>query len=53
MQKFTFEQIRDWLGSDCDKSDLIDMVQDIANGVYRAEQLHEDIRSWVVESEEA
>jgi hypothetical protein len=52
MGNFTFEQVREWLGSDTDKSDLIDMIQDIANGIYRPEQLHEDIRSWVQESEE-
>ena len=51
MNKFTFEQVKDWLGGDTDKTDLIDMIQDIANGTYRAEQLHEDIRSWVEESE--
>jgi hypothetical protein len=51
MIHFTFEQVKDWLGSDVDKTDLIDMIQDIANGVYKAEQLKEDIRSWVDESE--
>ena len=51
MTNFTFEQVQEWLGSDIQKSDLIDMVKDIANGVYRAEQLNGDIRSWVEESE--
>ena len=52
MNKFTYEQIESWLGGDVTRFDLIDMIQDIANGVYRAEQLHEDVRSWVEESAE-
>lgn len=51
MEKLTFEQVRDWLGSDTDKTDLIDIIQDIANGVYRVEQLQGDIHSWVEEME--
>jgi hypothetical protein len=50
--KFTDAQVESWLGSDFKRADFIDMLKDIANGVYRAEQLHEDIRSWVADSDD-
>lgn len=53
MNEFTFQQVKSWIGSDSDRADLIDMIKDIANGIYRAEQLHEDVRSWIEEMEEA
>lgn len=48
----TYDQVSAWLGSDISRFDLIDMIQDIANGTYRAEQLEGDIRSWIEESAE-
>jgi len=53
MKKITYEQIDSWLGSDSSRFDLVDMLQDIANGIYRVEQLEQDIRSWIEEMEEA
>jgi len=50
--KFTDAQIESWLGSDVKRADFIDMLRDIANGVYRPEQLHEDIRSWIEDSDD-
>jgi len=52
MKPITFNQVEAWLGSDFSRFEFIDMLQDIANGIYRVEQLQEDIRSWVEESEE-
>jgi hypothetical protein len=52
MNPITFNQVEAWLGSDISRFDLIDMLQDIANGIYRVEQLQGDIRSWIEESED-
>ena len=37
--ELTNQDIINWLGSDFTRVDFIDMLRDIANGVYRVEQL--------------
>ena len=43
MKKLTDEDLLQWLGSDVSVADLIDMLRDLANGVYRIEQMRQDI----------
>jgi hypothetical protein len=49
MQKLTDQNVIDWLGSDFTRADFIDMLRDIANGVYRVEQLNQDITDYIEE----
>lgn len=41
------QDINNWLGSDFTRADFIDMLRDIANGVYRVEQLKQDITDYL------
>jgi hypothetical protein len=41
------QDITNWLGSDFTRADFIDMLRDIANGVYRVEQLKQDITDYL------
>ena len=43
MTQLTNEDLLQWLGSDVSVADLIDMLRDLANGVYRIEQMRQDI----------
>lgn len=43
MTQLTDEDLLQWLGSDVSVADLIDMLRDLANGVYRIEQMRQDI----------
>jgi hypothetical protein len=47
MQKLTDQDVINWLGSDFTRADFIDMLRDIANGVYRVEQLNQDITDYI------
>ena len=49
MQKLTDQNVIDWLGSDFSRADFIDMLRDIANGIYRVEQLNQDITDYIEE----
>ena len=46
MPKFTFDEVKSWVGSDTTRDELIDMVMEIANGIYRVEQLKQDINDY-------
>jgi hypothetical protein len=48
---FTHEQVKNWLGSNVIQWDLIDMLTDIANGVYTTTQLYHDILDFTEEDE--
>jgi hypothetical protein len=48
----THEQVKNWLGSNVSQWDLIDMLTDIANGVYNTTQLYYDISDLIDEEEE-
>ena len=41
--KVTQEQVEHWLGSDANRSQLIELVTELANGEYKQEQLRQDI----------
>lgn len=41
------QDIINWLGSDCTRAELIDILRDIANGIYRPEQLRQDITDYM------
>ena len=45
--EFTDQDIINWLGSDFTRADFIDMLRDIANGVYCVEQLNQDITDYL------
>ena len=47
----TDEQVKNWLGSNVSQWDLIDMLKDIANGVYTTTQLYHDILDFTEEEE--
>jgi hypothetical protein len=47
MKKLTDQDVINWLGSDFTRADFIDMLRDIANGVYRVEQLNQDITDYI------
>jgi hypothetical protein len=47
--EFTDQDIINWLGSDFTRADFIDMLRDIANGIYRVEQLNQDITDYIEE----
>tara|TARA_R110000822_G_scaffold298815_1_gene421685 strand:+ start:63 stop:227 length:165 start_codon:yes stop_codon:yes gene_type:complete len=47
----THEQVKNWLGSNVSQWDLIDMLTDIANGVYNTTQLYYDILEFTEEDE--
>ena len=44
----TTEQFQDWFGSDhCERwQDLTDLLLEIANGKYTAEQFKKDVQEW-------
>ncbi len=44
---FTLENVTAWLGSDITKAEIIDILKDVANGVYRPEQLKQDIQDYI------
>ena len=46
----TDEDLLQWLGGDASVADLIDMLRDLANGVYRIEQLRLDINDFLKET---
>lgn len=48
----THEHVKAWLGSDLTQWDFIDMLTDIANGVYNTTQLYYDISDYIDEEEE-
>lgn len=48
----THEQVKNWLGSNVSQWDLIDMLTDIANGVYNTTQLYYDISDLIDEEED-
>ena len=45
--QLTDQDIINWLGSDFTRADFIDMLRDLANGVYRVEQLKQDITDYM------
>ena len=45
--ELTDQDIINWLGSDFTRADFIDMLRDLANGVYRVEQLKQDITDYM------
>ena len=49
MEKLTDQNVIDWLGPDFSRADFIDMLRDIANGIYRVEQLNQDITDYIEE----
>ena len=44
--KITNNHVYNWLGSDVSKQDLIEILADIANGNYSAEELKKDIQDY-------
>jgi len=51
MKPFTDENLLQWLGGDVSIADLTDMLRDLANGVYRIEQLQQDITDFLEQNE--
>ena len=43
VRKVTAEEVKMWLGSDCKKSEIIEILADLANWDYEQEVLKEDI----------
>ena len=41
--KLTQEQVEHWLGSDANRSQLIELVTELANGEYKQERMRQDI----------
>ena len=46
MEKITVEHVEDWVGSDNLVKVLLEVIADVANGDYTAENLNADIRSY-------
>jgi L-fucose isomerase-like protein len=44
--EITINDVNYWLGSDISKQDLIEILADIANGNYSAEELKKDIQDY-------
>jgi hypothetical protein len=44
--EFNDQDIANWLGDDFTRADFIDMLKDLANGVYRIEHLKQDITDY-------
>jgi len=49
MNKITTEQVEMWLGSDCKRSEILEILADLANGDYDQKVLRTDILSvdWI------
>ena len=43
MKKITTEQVDFWLGSDCTRSEILEILADLANGDYEQQMLKADI----------
>ena len=43
MSKITIEQVEFWLGTDCTRSEIIEILADLANGDYDPQVLRTDI----------
>ena len=43
MNKITTEQVEMWLGSDCKRSEILEILADLANGDYDQKVLRTDI----------
>lgn len=42
----TFEDTKNWLGSDADLTEVIGLLTDVANGLYEPKQLLKDITEY-------
>jgi hypothetical protein len=51
MERFTFEQVERWVGSDAYRSDLITILQELLNGDYEVEQMRKDVIEYADEEE--
>jgi hypothetical protein len=47
MDNFTLQDVKNWIGSDATRDDLIDIIKDLANGIYRPAQLRQDIADYI------
>jgi hypothetical protein len=45
--KVTLEQVEAWLGSDATRSDMLELLTEIANGFYPAEQFKKDVELYI------
>tara|TARA_B100000902_G_C27029809_1_gene773880 strand:+ start:265 stop:426 length:162 start_codon:yes stop_codon:yes gene_type:complete len=43
MSKVTVEQVEFWLGSDCKRKEILEILTDLANGDYHPQVLRTDI----------
>ena len=43
MNKVTTEQVEYWLGSDCKRSEMLELLAELANGEYDPQLFREDI----------
>ena len=50
-QQINEQQMRDWLGSDADFSQLVELLVEVANGKYYAEQLLSDVLDYAKEQQ--
>mgnify|MGYP003704534649 CR=1 FL=1 len=50
--KITIEQVKYWIGSDMQMSEIYQILAEIANGEYDAEQMRQDIIDTNDEGEE-
>ena len=51
VSKITAEQLVNWLGSDVERKDLIELIHELANGFYSPEQLRKDVISYIDEED--
>jgi len=47
----TWEQVQAWLGDDATKSEMIELLTEIANGLYKPEQFKKDIIEYKLDNE--
>jgi len=44
----TLTQVENWLGSDCTRDNLVEMIMQIANNEYLPEELKQDIQDYFI-----
>ena len=49
--KTNTNDVKNWLGSDVSKQDLIELLTEIANGDYSAQELKQDIQDYTLNNE--
>ena len=49
--KTNINDVKNWLGSDVSKQDLIELLTEIANGDYSAQELKKDVQDFALDNE--